>query len=249
MLYNDGDQLLYKGNSGNYITVVTDKPICSKTINFDFVECKDGDGNYYAVVKIGTQTWMAENLKKRLNTATQLLYKKVTDYISWGYTGSGAWCNYNNYGDNNYGKIYNSAAVNDASNISPVGWHVAIDADWTTLENYLISNGGNYDGTSTNNKIAKALAGNTDWTPNNSIGAIGNNRNLNNSSGFSALPGGFRYAGGRFEGLGIQSSWWSISSTNNAWRRDLYNDGSSVINWDYNDFIKECGYSIRCIKN
>lgn len=72
------------------------------------------------------------------------------------------------------------------------------NAEWDTLENYLIANGYNWDGTKTgnNNKVAKSLTANMDWSLSTKDGAIGNNLTTNNKSGFSAFPGGYRgYSG------------------------------------------------------
>ena len=92
-------------------------------------------------------------------------------------------------------KIYNWYAVagihdNDpfTSNkeFAPEGWHVPTDAEWTTLENYLIANGYNYDGNTTVNKLAKAMASKTGWYWHGTEGNVGYDQYLNNSSGFSA---------------------------------------------------------------
>lgn len=220
--YTPGDQLLYKGYSGNYCTIVTDKPSESKTTDFKFVNYTDADGNHYAVVHIGEQTWMAENLKTNKYRNEESI-PNVTENSEWGALTTGAWCHYFNNVENDakYGKLYNWYAINDARKIAPEGWHVPTEVDWSTLENYLIANGFNYDGTTDGNKIPKALAANFDWNPSSGEGTIGNDLTKNNSSGFSGLPGGYRDLFGAFVSPGNNGIWWSLSESDetNAWSR------------------------------
>ena len=246
--YSNGDQLLYKGYSGNYCTIVTDKPTVSKTTNFKFVECADADGNHYAVVHIGTQTWMAENLKttKYRNGET---IPNVTNNASWASLTTGAMCDYNNVVANGskYGHLYNWHAVTDSRNIAPNGWLLPTDAELTNMQNYLITNGYNFDGAISGNKIAKSLAATTDWFTSTFIGAIGNDLSRNNNSGFTVLPCGYRDNNGVFNSINEDGYLWSstMGSTTDALSRNLkyiYSDlygVSSPINY---------GFSIRCIR-
>src|ERR1035437_6837240 len=149
----------------------------------------DKDGNVYHTVTIGTQTWMAENLKTtQYNDGTSIPY--VTDNTAWSILSTPAYCWYSNDAatyKNKYGALYNWYTVNTGK-LAPTGWHVPTDAEWTTLTNYVTAN----LGTSLN--VAKALAATTDWTIDTyDAGAIGNDLSKNNSTGFSALPGGYRF--------------------------------------------------------
>lgn len=247
--YTPGDQLLYKGYSGNFCTIVTDKPSESKTTDFKFVDCTDADGNHYAVVHIGEQTWMAENLKTTKYRNEESI-PNVTDNAAWGALTTGAWCHYFNNAENDvkYGKLYNWYAINDSRKIAPEGWHVPTEVDWSTLENYLIANGFNYDGTTIGNKIPKALAANFDWNSSSGEGTIGNDLTKNNSSGFSGLPGGYRDLLGAFVSPGNNCIWWSHTESDeiNAWSRYLYLHFNYVIS---NVFPKTYGFSVRCVKD
>jgi uncharacterized protein (TIGR02145 family) len=229
MLYATDDQLLYKAVSGNYSTIVTNIPTGSKTTNFAFVDCHDADGNNYSVVKIGSQTWMAENLKTAKYQNSEAI-PNVTDDNAWAILSTGAWCNYNNEAanDTKYGKLYNWSAVSDSRNIAPTGWHVATDADWTTLTDYLGDAGGKLKETGTLN-----------WTSPNT-GAT-------NESGFSALPGGMR-GGGVFTSLSESVSWWSSSQydSGRAWYRNIFYNYSRA---DRFSTWKTGGLSVRCIKD
>jgi len=135
--YSPGDIMLYKGISGNYATIVTDIPTGSKTVNFNFIECKDASGNYYATVKIGGQVWMAENLKTtKYRTGADI--QNITVDADWANTAAlstPAWCYRDNMDSNNVviGKLYNWWAANDARNIAPLGWHVPSIGEYDTL--------------------------------------------------------------------------------------------------------------------
>ena len=209
----------------------------------------DVDGNAYHIVTIGTQTWMVENLRTAKYRDGSTI-PNVTDDPTWIALTSGAWCNYNNdtsY-DKKYGKLYNWYTVNDIRNLAPLGWHIASDAEWTTLENYVIANGGNYDGTFTGNKIAKALADSIGWISDTGMGTIGNNLSLNNKFGFRALPAGGHSSNGSFFNFGIIGNWWCSNqySSTQAWDRGMYSYNSADAR-GYN--VKANGFSVKCIKD
>lgn len=193
----------------------------------------DIDGNIYRTVKIGTQVWMAENLKVKHYQNGDLI-ENVTSDSDWIKLSTGAWCIYSNdtiYGKM-YGNLYNWYAVNDARKLAPKGWHIATDEEWTTLTNYLggkIKAGG---------KLKEA--GTTHWeTPN--TGAT-------NKVMFCALPGGYRYNNGWFSDGGYYGYWWSSTNINTkyAWSRYLI-FGNSLMNRENN--MKLDGYSVRCVKD
>ena len=98
----------------------------------------DIDVNVYRTVKIGTQVWMAENLKT-IKYRNGDPIPKVTVNASWVDLATGAYCWYNNDAANKatYGGLYNWFAVTDSRKIAPKGWHVASDAEWTILTDFL----------------------------------------------------------------------------------------------------------------
>ncbi len=250
MTYTLGDLLLYKGTSGNYATVLTDKPISDKTTNFAFAECKDADNNNYSVITIGTQTWMVENLKTTKYRNGETIATTTSTSIPNDATSKYQWV-YNNLESNVaiYGRFYTWYAATDTRSIAPTGWHVPTEAEWTTLENYLIANGYNYDGTTTGNKIAMSLAATTGWNSDTSTGAIGNDLSINNSSGFSALGAGYRSTDGSFNNAGYWGLLWSASAsratTDAREMRLFYNNNNS----SRGDSYRNAGYSVRCVKD
>jgi uncharacterized protein (TIGR02145 family) len=146
-----------------------------------------------------------------------------------------------------YGALYNWYAV-DTKKLAPKGWHVPSDAEWTILQNYLIANSYNWDGTTTDNKIAKSIAAKTDWQTHANPGAIGNDLAKNNRSGFSALPGGFRDVNGYFHYIGNFGCWWCATEfiASSAYHRILYYDSGNL---DRGSYGKSCGYSVRLLRD
>ena len=181
---------------------------------------------------------------------------QVTDATEWSNLTTGAWCYYDN--DPTKGKLYNWYAVagihdNDPNTsnkvFAPDGWRVPTDADWRTFENYLTSNGYNYDGYTTGNKIAKAMASTTGWNSSVEVGAIGNNQSLNNSSGFNVFPEGFRNFNGSFFIESDVAIFWNPAqnSTSDAWSQILGNDGY-YLDGGIN-YAKQEGFSVRFVKD
>ena len=214
----------------------------------------DQDGNTYNYLTYGDQVWTLEN-------AEMVTYRdgtpipQVTDATEWANLTTGAWCYYNN--DETKGKLYNWYAVmgiHDAiettlnKEFAPEGWHVPSDPEWTTLENYLIANGYNYDQTTTENKIAKAMASTTGWYGFPGLGVPGNDQSINNSSGFNAFPGGFRFGYGAFNNRGYGELIWSSTgpSANNAWSRNLSLNASDLIR---SSSPKHTGCSVRFVRD
>jgi uncharacterized protein (TIGR02145 family) len=147
--------------------------------------------------------------------------------------------------------IHDAASLSNPSlrkEFAPEGWHVPSDAEWTTLEEHLIANGYNYDGTTTGNLIAKAMASTTGWISSTETGAIGNDQSTNNSSEFNASPIGSRNYVGSFGNESASAFFWSSAEvgTNNAWYRTLF----FAFNYLYrNNSPKSHGMSVRFIRD
>lgn len=249
MDYKKGEILKYTAVSGNRSTVMTDIPASDKTVTFTFTDCKDGDDNYYPVIQIGSQLWMAENLKTtKLNDNTTPI-PNVSEGNDWEVLSTPGYCWHDNNSANRdvYGALYNWYTVN-TGNLCPAGWHTPSDAEWTTFENYLIANGYNYNGTTTGNYLAKSLGSNYGWASSKTTGAVGNTdySARRNSTGFTALPGGSRLFSAPFSLITYDICWWSSTeaSPESAYYRSMHNYSSSVTR-NYDD--KRCGFSVRCL--
>jgi uncharacterized protein (TIGR02145 family) len=134
--------------------------------------------------------------------------------------------------NNTNGSTTNPSGV---QGVCPAGWHLPSDAEWKELEMEL--------------GMSQNEADNTDWRGTNEGDALksSSNWNGNNSTGFSALNGGYRYATDPFNGEGVNGSWWSTTEDGlGAYRRRL---GSAQSGVDRYSGSKGYGYSVRCVKD
>jgi uncharacterized protein (TIGR02145 family) len=198
----------------------------------------DAENNTYKSVTIGTQQWMAENLKvSKYSYGTAI--PNITDNTQWQSNTTGAWSYYNNDVANNanYGKLYNWYAVSKTSNgnknVCPTGWLVPTDPEWTVLTDYLGGEG------VAGGKVKEV--GITSWNSPNT--------DATNTSLFSALPGGNRNNNGNYTFIGYNGLWWSSTEDNadSAWYRVLYYNDGNASSHRFGD--KGYGLSVRCLRD
>jgi uncharacterized protein (TIGR02145 family) len=199
----------------------------------------DQDGNVYRTVTIGTQTWMAENLRTtKYNDGTNI--SNVVDNEGWKNLTTGAYCTLLNVENTEiiavFGRYYNWYAVNTGK-LAPKGWHVPTDAEWIKLIDYL---GGQY--------IASAKlkeTGTNHWSASNT--------EATNETGFTALPGGERYISYvgnsvEFGGGAVTGCWWSTTEcdTDLSWAHVMYNSDATVYRLGN---YKSNGLAVRLVKD
>ena len=207
----------------------------------------DIDGNPYTTVSINTQCWMIENMKTSHYLNGDLI-PIVTDNSAWGILTTGGRTWYNNDSstyENPYGNLYNWYAVTDSRGLCPTGWHVPTDSDWNKLVIFLDTGADTSSTSSTQSSTAggKLKSMGTVYWQNQSIGT-------DNSSGFSALPGGYRLANGSFSNIRTNVFFWSFTAyahnMNKAWYRNIY-DNNGEVRRDTRDKI--AGASVRCLRD
>ena len=223
---------------GNEISITTSV----LTVNTGSIT--DLDGNVYKTVQIGTQVWMAENLKTtKYNNGNAI--PNISDGIAWKDLTTGAYCSYNNSVVNKltYGSLYNYYAINNG-NVCPTGWHVPSNEEWDVLIAFL---GGE---AVAGGKMKEA--GTVNW--------IAPNKGATNSSAFKALPSGTRrfdpfYGYHTFKWLGVDGVWWS--STLELPNAVNYTPPNSVYFLDYSSTscykegfsLKNDVNAVRCVGN
>ena len=113
------------------------------------------------------------------------------------------------------------------------------------MTDHLIDNGYGYEGSGIN--INKSLAATSGWRISNTEGTPGNDPASNNTSGFSALPGGDRSSIRLFSDTQSEGYWWSSTEglPSLVWYRRIGYDVGSVY---ISSYYKDHAFSVRCLK-
>lgn len=198
-------------------------------------QISDVEGNKYYTVQIGTQTWMAEDLRtSKYNDGTAIPH--ITDNDIWSGLTTGGWGHINNsFGYSTYGKLYNWYAVNTAK-LCPIGWKIPTLGDALVLINYL---GGLYvAGEKMKTNYGGLFAG---------TGGALDDEVATNSSGFSGELLGYRRTNGTYTDITIGASYWtSTPNGGNAMYFNLYKNAGNVVS---DNASRKFGFFCRCLKN
>jgi len=193
----------------------------------------DIDGNEYKTVAIGSQIWMAENLKVvSFNDGSGTVkYVNSSDDLTAITTAAGTFYEDNGANGLTYGILYNWYAI-ASGKLCPTGWHVPNDSEWKTLIDFL--GGEDVAG----GKMKET--GTTHWNA--------PNQDATNSSGFTARPAGYLFDNGNYNSLGNVTHWWTSteSGANEAFDRYVYFQNGKAVKGTYS---KQVYYSCRCVKN
>jgi len=192
----------------------------------DCIACGDlisHEGYNYSTVQIGDQCWFSENCRYLPEVSDPSIDSTTEPHYSvYGYTGTDVTAAQATANYATYGVLYNWPAVM-TEGICPSGWHIPSDGEFTELTDFLGGEG----------VAGGKMKDNIQW-------------NGTNSSGWSGLPGGYRYSGG-FNLDGFDGDWWSASeSGSDSWTRDL-DYGNDNVNRYSND--RNYGFSARCVRD
>jgi uncharacterized protein (TIGR02145 family) len=264
MGFMPGDSLQFTGYSGTFNKMMTLSPTLSQTIDFNFpappcpATFTDArDSNTYIAIQFGNQCWMAENLAYLPSVVGSITGSDTTPYYyAYGYQSTSVTAAKSEPNYTIYGVLYNwPAAMNGSSSSSsnpsgvqgvcPAGWHLPSDDEWKELEMHLgmsqtEANSTGWRGTDQGSQLAgnASLWGSGSLTSNSAFG----------TSGFTALPGGYRSNGGYFNNIRLSGTWWSsteYSSSYACYRTLLYSYTEVGRGSDY----KENGFSVRCVRD
>jgi uncharacterized protein (TIGR02145 family) len=220
-----GEEMTFIVSAGNDIEFNRD---------FLYGSVSDIDGNTYKTIQIGTQVWMAENLKTTKYRGGKRI-PLVEDNAEWSKLSTPAYSWYYNdpymFGYKAiYGALYNWFTVNSGE-ICPAGWHVPSEVEWMELCSGL----GNM---AAGGKLKEK--GTKHWNRPNA--------EATNESGFTALPGGARGSSGDFFEIGQTGNWWCnpAGSPNGNWHWVLSFNSQYAYSSVYPD---QYGYSVRCVKD
>ncbi len=237
----------YSSNSagagrGNVVTFsttgnITDESVFNPDLTYGTVT--DIQGNNYRTIQIGSQTWMAENLKTtKYSDGADI--PEVTGLSAWIELQTPGYCWYINDAKfkNPYGALYNWYTVS-TEKLCPAGWHVPGEAEWITLTGNL--------GNESQAGGHLREAGTSHW--------VFETQDVTNSTGFTALPAGYRsWNDGRyFREMGYGTGFWS--STADPYDAELFAVGRRFYypadsgGIAHNVYSKKAGLSVRCVKD
>lgn len=245
-IFNPGDSLLYIGYAKtpagiNGSDVLGDRPQSDETYLFEIVEgipCPgipaiNYGGQNYTTVQIGTQCWFKENLN--IGTMMNSVQNQSNNGIIEKYCYDNLESNCNILGGlYQWNEMMQYDTTAGVQGICPQNWHLPIDPEWTTLTTFL---GG------------LSIAGGK-MKETGTIHWLSPNTGANNSSGFTALPGGyFSDWYNTFNYISSYAYFWSSTevSSMSAWNLYLRNNSNSVIK--NNTYTKALGFSVRCLKD
>lgn len=252
------------------------KPASKSLVLINDTSNKGTQTGFYKSVKIGTQTWMTENLNvSNFRNGDPIPEAKTNEeWESARKEGKPAWCYFENDPKNGakYGKLYNWYAVNDSRGLAPEGWHVPSDEEWWVLNDYLggstlvgakmksTSGWDNWEGYITCSNCKKWNAKYRKKTTCHVCkdtrvnGTKTHSGNGTNSTGFSGIPGGYRFNGEMFGSFGEEGTWWSATENVTtkplsrccAWNRSLINFFGGL---GRGTSGKGEGLSVRCLRD
>lgn len=209
------------------------------------------NGHAYETVEIGTQCWFAENLRTTHYANGDAIPVDLSA-VEWSNTTSGAQTTYGEGSSTcqtepcdeaanleDFGRLYNWYAVNDARGVCPSGWHVPTDGEYMTLEMEL--------GMTSSQANATLFRGSDQGAQMKVTASDSPTWDGTNSSGFAGLPGGYRASFGDFDFVGSRAYFWSSSPFGfSAMGRQLQSGYLAVYR---GNFDLHTGFSVRCIRD
>jgi uncharacterized protein (TIGR02145 family) len=192
------------------------------------------DNKKYPYVKIGTQTWMAENLN--FNAPNSRRYDNYSSNCNT-YGRLYNWVTAMNIDTSYSSKLYTVSARH--TGICPEGWHIPSDPEWTML----MKNAG-FEEIGKDGTVGKDLKATSGW---NNCSTSGSSYSCLDSYGFAALPGGRGFSsGGYFDAVGYYGYWWSTSERDADFIYVCHmNYSVEYAFWYHNP--KAYLYSVRCV--
>ncbi len=228
------ETLVYLETTDHLFNILVPEP-------FRFTDSRDN--MEYEAVRISSKIWMAQNLAYIPHVAPSFDQGGIWVYGYSGYDPAAAKAtdNFTKYGCLYDWKTATSPDNANGKDICPPGWHLPDDDEWKSMELALGMEATELDSTGWrfSGDVGKKIKFEAGWD---------SDGNGSNSSSFSALPAGYRYATGGFLGMGGFATFWTatVFDAASSYRRYLYYNQPAI--GRFNDFITS-GFSVRCVKN